>query len=318
MPPGWPRAAAGTEAASSRGRTRVVQRFAGVQIRRSRKVYYFDAGALHLAIGDDVIVETERGVNIGNVVVLPSEAPVIKDRDGKEIKKVLRAAREDDYRQLEQNLELEREAFSACRELIGELRLEMKLVAVEYLHDGSKAVFYFTAENRVDFRELVKRLAHRLRLRIEMRQIGIRDASGLVGGVGICGRELCCASFLSTFDPVTVKMAKEQGLALNPMKISGLCGRLMCCLGYEYKDYIRLRKERQRRPETVPEDRAQPGAKKAASEEGGSEGGRPEGVLSADVPSADGPQQGRTRRDRSRRDRTRKDGARQDGQQEGQ
>jgi cell fate regulator YaaT (PSP1 superfamily) len=264
---------------------------------------------LHLDIGDDVIVETERGINIGRVVVLPSEAPVIKDRDGKAIKKVLRVAREDDYRLLEQNQRLEREAFGACRELIDELQLEMKLVMVEYLHDGSKAVFYFTSENRVDFRELVKRLAHRLRLRIEMRQIGIRDAAGLVGGVGICGRELCCASFLSNFDPVTVKMAKEQGLALNPMKISGLCGRLMCCLGYEYKDYICLKKERLRCQELSPERDEPPEEKPAVPEEELSEVAAPE----------DKTGKGGSRRGRTRRDRTRKAGAgQQDGRQEGQ
>ncbi|MBN2331547.1 MAG: hypothetical protein JXO49_10570 [Deltaproteobacteria bacterium] len=161
-----------------------------------------------------------------------------------EVKKVIRLAREDDFEKLAEHQLKEKAALALCNEFVKEHDLEMKLVRVEYLHDGSKAIFYFTAENRVDFRELVKNLAHQLHIRIEMRQIGIRDASGMLGGLGVCGRELCCASFLNSFEPVTVKMAKEQGLALNPVKISGLCGRLMCCLGYEYENYIKMRKDK--------------------------------------------------------------------------
>jgi hypothetical protein len=153
------------------------------------------------------------------------------------VKKVLRKAREDDFNKLKENTEREVEATQICRDKIKEYKLKMKLVRAEIMHDSNRIIFYFTAENRVDFRELVKELAHTLHVRVEMRQIGIRDAAGMAGGVGICGRELCCAAFLTTFAPVTVKMAKEQHLALNPMKISGICGRLMCCLGYEYENY---------------------------------------------------------------------------------
>ena len=200
---------------------------------------------MSLEIGDDVVVETERGVNIGTVKVLPTnELPKKLLAHKKSMKKVIHKAREDDYKRLEENKIKEEEAFRVCSGLIDELQMAMKLIRVEYLHDGSKAIFYFMAENRVDFRELVRNLAHQLHVRIEMRQIGIRDAAGMVGGVGVCGRELCCASFLVDFDPVTVKMAKEQGLALNPVKISGLCGRLMCCLGYEYENYLQMRKNR--------------------------------------------------------------------------
>ncbi|MEA2109635.1 MAG: regulatory iron-sulfur-containing complex subunit RicT [Pseudomonadota bacterium] len=201
---------------------------------------------MSLEIGDDVVVETERGVNIGTVKVLPTnELPKRLLANKKSMKKVIRKARDDDYKLLAENKIKEDEAFKVCADLIEELQMAMKLIRAEYLHDSSKAVFYFMAENRVDFRELVRNLAHQLHVRIEMRQIGIRDAAGMVGGIGVCGRELCCSSFLYDFDPVTVKMAKEQGLALNPVKISGLCGRLMCCLGYEYENYLQMRKERQ-------------------------------------------------------------------------
>ncbi len=224
-----------------------MERYAGVSIRGSRKTYFFAVGALHLEMGDMVVVETERGINIGKVVILPtSELPRNFKGDRKNVRKVLRKARDDDFQRLENNRQKEKEAFAVCERLIAEQGLKMKLVRVEYLHDGSKAIFYFTAENRVDFRELVKKLAHQLHIRIEMRQIGIRDSAGMIGGVGVCGRELCCASFLSGFEPVTVKMAKEQGLALNPVKISGLCGRLMCCLGFEYQNYLEMKKNRRR------------------------------------------------------------------------
>jgi len=218
----------------------------GINIRGSKKIFYFEAGALSLEIGDDVVVETERGVNIGTVRVLPTnELPKKLLAHKKAMKKVIHKAREDDYKRLAENKVKEDEAFQVCTRLIDELKMDMKLIRAEYLHDSSKVVFYFMAENRVDFRELVRNLAHQLHVRIEMRQIGIRDAAGMIGGIGVCGRELCCASFLYDFDPVTVKMAKAQGLALNPVKISGLCGRLMCCLGYEYKNYLQMRRARQ-------------------------------------------------------------------------
>ena len=215
----------------------MVKRYAGVSFRCSRRIYCFEIGALHLKVNDAVVVETDRGVNMGQVVVPPEQA-VLPDGIGSEtVKKVLRKARDDDFAKLKENSGREVEAAQVCREKIEAYGLQMKLVRAELMHDGNRVIFYFTAENRVDFRELVKDLAHSLHVRVEMRQIGIRDAAGMLGGVGICGRELCCSAFLTTFEPVTVKMAKEQNLALNPMKISGICGRLMCCLGYEYENY---------------------------------------------------------------------------------
>lgn len=215
----------------------MVKRYAGISFRCSRRVYCFEVGALSLKVNDDVVVETDRGVNIGQVVVSTETAKLPEGVPAESVKKVLRKAREDDYEKLKENSRRELEVAKVCEEKIKSFKLKMKLVRAEFMHDGNRVIFYFTAENRVDFRELVKDLAHTLHVRVEMRQIGIRDAAGMLGGVGICGRELCCSAFLSTFAPVTVKMAKEQNLALNPMKISGICGRLMCCLGYEYENY---------------------------------------------------------------------------------
>jgi cell fate regulator YaaT (PSP1 superfamily) len=215
----------------------MVKRYAGIAFRCSRRIYCFEIGALHLKTGDDVVVETDRGVNMGVVVIPPEQASLPAGMSPESVKKVLRKARDEDFVKRQENAELEKEAMRICREKIARYKLNMKLVQAEYMHDGNRVIFYFTAENRVDFRELVKDLAHTLHVRVEMRQIGIRDAAGMIGGVGICGRELCCATFLTSFEPVTVKMAKEQNLALNPMKISGICGRLMCCLGYEYENY---------------------------------------------------------------------------------
>ncbi|MBN2706073.1 MAG: hypothetical protein JXR89_06515 [Deltaproteobacteria bacterium] len=232
----------------------MVNRYAGVAFRNSRRVYCFEVGALHLKVNDMVIVETERGINIGQVVVSPERASLPEGIDPKTVKKVLRQAREEDFVKLQENRDRELEVARACREKISELGLQMKLVKAELMHDSNRVVFYFTAENRVDFRELVKDLAHCLHLRVEMRQIGIRDAAGMLGGVGVCGRELCCSAFLSEFAPVTVKMAKEQNLALNPMKISGICGRLMCCLGYEYDNYRKNEGRRKNRRKDVLEN----------------------------------------------------------------
>jgi cell fate regulator YaaT (PSP1 superfamily) len=215
----------------------MVKRYAGISFRCSRRVYCFEVGALSLKVNDDVVVETDRGVNMGQVVVSPETATLPEGIPVESVKKVLRKARKDDFEKLQENTRRELEVAQVCQEKIKSFKLKMKLVRAEFMHDGNRVIFYFTAENRVDFRELVKDLAHTLHVRVEMRQIGIRDAAGMIGGVGICGRELCCSAFLSTFDPVTVKMAKEQNLALNPMKISGICGRLMCCLGYEYENY---------------------------------------------------------------------------------
>jgi len=223
-------------------------RVVGVRFKRASRVYHFDAGPLECGPGDWVVVETERGMALGQVASLPCEAEPLP---GQALKKVLRRAGERDILRYEQNCELEGYAFQVCLEKIREKGLPMKLVDVEYLFDGSKAIFYFTAEQRVDFRELVRELAREFHTRIEMRQIGVRDEAKLVGGVGPCGRELCCATWLTQFSPVSVRMAKEQDVALNPTKISGVCGRLMCCLGYEHEQYKREAKRFPRLGKTV-------------------------------------------------------------------
>ncbi|MBD1399578.1 PSP1 domain-containing protein [Pelovirga terrestris] len=205
------------------------------------KIFDFDARDLQLSSGDKVIVETERGRALGTVVNSPRETPPA-DAPPK-LKSVLRLATEADLAMATSNDEKEKEAIAYCRARIRERGLDMKLVRAEYLFDGSKVLFYFTAEGRIDFRDLVRDLAQQLRTRIEMRQIGVRDEAKLVGGLGVCGRELCCSSYLRDFAPVSVKMAKAQGLALNPTKISGQCGRLLCCLAYEYENYHEMRKK---------------------------------------------------------------------------
>lgn len=214
-------------------------RIVKIQFSTAGKLYDFNAGDMEMNTGDQVIVETERGRSIAAVVVPPVEFDDSQLHDG--IKRVVRMAQEDDLTALARIRVREAEAFSFCQAKISERSMEMKLVKVEYLFDGSKAIFFFTAEGRVDFRELVKDLAHQFHTRIEMRQIGVRDEAKMVGGIGICGRELCCSTFLRDFAPVSVKMAKEQNLALNPTKISGQCGRLLCCLGYEFETYCSLR-----------------------------------------------------------------------------
>lgn len=211
-----------------------------LQFQTAGKLYDFIAGDLDIRKGEKVIVETERGKSIGLVIKGPVEVDEGVLPEG--IKPVLRKARPEDLESAARNRAREKEAFDFCLRRIKERGMEMKLVKVEYLFDGSKAIFYFTADGRIDFRELVKDLAHAFHTRIEMRQIGVRDEAGMVGGIGICGRELCCASFLREFEPVSVKMAKEQNLALNPAKISGQCGRLLCCLSYEFDTYCTLRK----------------------------------------------------------------------------
>ncbi len=211
-----------------------------IQFQPAGKLYDFLSGNLELKQGDRVIVETDRGKGIGTVVTPPRDFEDSALPEG--VKRVTRKAHADDLATLARNAGREEEAYLYCVKKIQERNLEMKLVKVEYLFDGSKAIFYFTADGRIDFRELVKDLAHEFHTRIEMRQIGVRDESKMVGGIGICGRELCCSSFLREFEPVSVKMAKEQNLALNPAKISGQCGRLLCCLGYEFDTYCALKK----------------------------------------------------------------------------
>ncbi|MFQ5585282.1 MAG: stage 0 sporulation family protein [Thermodesulfobacteriota bacterium] len=207
-------------------------RVVGVRFKTACRVYDFDSNGLELKCGDTVIVETERGMALGTV----ASGPVDRGDESPQqpLKCVIRKAEEDDFERLEFNREREVEAFRICREKIARYKLPMKLVNVEYLFDSSKAIFYFLSENRIDFRELVKDLAAEFHARIEMKQVGVRDETKLLGGIGPCGRQLCCATFLTDFAPVTVKMARDQNVTLNPAKISGLCGRLMCCLTYEH------------------------------------------------------------------------------------
>ena len=204
------------------------------------KIFDFDAQDFDLIPGDKVIVETERGRALGTVIAKPRE--ITPDQAPPKLKSILRIAVENDLQMAKSNSLREQEALQFCQLRVKQRDMEMKLVRAEYLFDGSKIIFYFTADGRVDFRELVRDLAQHFRTRIEMRQIGVRDEAKQVGGLGICGRELCCSNHLREFVPVSVKMAKAQGLALNPTKISGQCGRLLCCLAYEYETYNEMRK----------------------------------------------------------------------------
>ncbi|MDY0268025.1 PSP1 domain-containing protein [Trichloromonas sp.] len=215
-------------------------RIVSLKFRDAGKHYFFNPLDLELAKGDRVVVETDRGRALATVVAPPEERP--EDQLPADLKNVIRIAGDDDLAMAQANVAREREAYIFCQERIQKRTMEMKLVRAEYLFDGSKIIFYFTADGRVDFRELVKDLAHHFHTRIEMRQIGVRDEAKLIGGIGICGRELCCCTFLTEFTPVSVRMAKEQGLALNPTKISGQCGRLLCCLSYEFDTYCGLKK----------------------------------------------------------------------------
>ncbi|TCL55151.1 cell fate regulator YaaT (PSP1 superfamily) [Hydrogenispora ethanolica] len=207
----------------------------GVRFKQAGKIYYFDPAELEVQAGANVIVETVRGVEFGQVIVGPRLVP--DEKVTQPLKKVLRLATAEDEVQLRENHEKEQKAFGICQEKIAKHNLEMKLVDVEYTFDRSKIIFYFTADGRVDFRELVKDLATVFKTRIELRQIGVRDEAKMLGGLGPCGRPLCCATFLGEFEPVSIKMAKEQNLSLNPVKISGICSRLMCCLRYESSSY---------------------------------------------------------------------------------
>ncbi len=212
----------------------------GVRFKNVGKVYYFSPNGLELKPKDKVIVETARGLECGEVTF--SDRGVADDEISGELKPVIRSATEKDLRTVEENKEKEKAAFDICLKKIEAHNLKMKLVDVEYTLDRNKILFYFTADGRVDFRELVKDLASVFRTRIELRQIGVRDESKMVGGLGICGRPFCCNTFLGDFQPVSVKMAKEQSLSLSPVKISGTCGRLMCCLKYEQDAYEHLLK----------------------------------------------------------------------------
>ena len=214
--------------------TRVI----GVRFRPAGKIYFFAPGKYNIHTGDKVIVETARGVEFGTVVT--GQRDVEDDKITQPLKPVIRIATQDDIRKEEKNRENEKEAFGICLEKIRKHGLEMKLIDAEYTFDNNKVLFYFTADGRIDFRELVKDLASVFRTRIELRQIGVRDETKIRGGIGICGRPLCCNTYLSEFAPVSIKMAKEQNLSLNPSKISGVCGRLMCCLTNEEETYEEL------------------------------------------------------------------------------
>lgn len=210
----------------------------GVRFRQAGKIYYFAPGKLQVKKGEKVIVETARGVEFGTVVAGPKE--VLDEEIMQPLKSLIRIATDEDKRNEAKNREREKEAFDICLEKIRKHELDMKLINVECTFDNNKMLFYFTAEGRIDFRELVKDLAAVFRTRIELRQIGVRDETKIRGGIGICGRPLCCHTYLSEFAPVSIKMAKEQNLSLNPTKISGVCGRLMCCLTNEQETYEAL------------------------------------------------------------------------------
>lgn len=207
----------------------------GVRFRRTGKIYYFDPANLNIETGQHVIVETARGVEYGDVVLGVRE--VEEDKVIQPLKPVIRVATEEDDKIDAGNRDKEKKAFQICLEKIKKHGLDMKLIDTEYTFDNNKVLFYFTADGRVDFRELVKDLAAVFKIRIELRQIGVRDETKVLGGIGICGRPLCCSTYLSEFAPVSIKMAKEQNLSLNPIKISGVCGRLMCCLKNEEETY---------------------------------------------------------------------------------
>ena len=226
-----------------------MERMMAVRLRDSGQIYLYNAGDLNCKEGDYVIIEHDRGLDYGQIVSL-NEAVV--DSQSKEApKKIVRVAGERDLKQIEENRGKAKEAFGSCIKKIEEHKLDMKLVQAEYSFDRTKIIFYFTASGRVDFRNLVKDLAKIFKARIELRQIGVRDEAKFFGGFGPCGRELCCARFLKDFEPVTIKIAKEEGLSLNPPKISGLCGRLMCCLNFEYETYKILSKGLPREGERI-------------------------------------------------------------------
>ncbi|MDL2288898.1 stage 0 sporulation family protein [Oscillospiraceae bacterium OttesenSCG-928-F05] len=212
----------------------------GVRFKSAGKVYYFDPAGVRVEKGAAVVVETSRGTELGECTM--QNCQVDDDKVVKPLRKLVRPATEEDLKRAAEFQKKEKKALLACQKKADEHKLDMKIVDVSYAFDGSKIIFYFTADGRVDFRELVKDLASVFRARIELRQIGVRDEAKMLGGLGICGRPFCCASFLEEFHPVSIKMAKEQSLSLNPTKISGTCGRLMCCLKYEQDAYVHLRK----------------------------------------------------------------------------
>lgn len=221
----------------------------GIRFRTAGKIYYFDPASIELKRGEHVIVETARGVEYGTVVMPPTDME--DSQVTQPLKQVMRKATKEDAEKEKKNREKEKDAFKICKEKIVKHGLDMKLIDAEYTFDNNKVLFYFTADGRVDFRELVKDLASVFKTRIELRQIGVRDETKILGGIGFCGRPLCCHTYLSDFAPVSIKMAKEQNLSLNPTKISGICGRLMCCLKNEEETYEELNKKLPNNGDTV-------------------------------------------------------------------
>jgi len=212
----------------------------GVKFKDAGKVYYFDPGRFQAGLGDNVIVETARGMEFGTVNMAEKEIP--DSEIVSPLKKIIRIADNRDYKRYQENLAKKEKALKLCQEKVDKRKLDMKLIDVEYTFDNSKVIFYFTADGRIDFRELVKDLAGVFKMRSELRQIGVRDEAKMLGGIGSCGKGLCCHTWLPEFEPVSIKMAKVQNLSLNPTKISGICGRLMCCLKFENDIYTELRK----------------------------------------------------------------------------
>ena len=225
----------------------------GVQFKCAGRIYDFDAADAEFKIGEKVVVETERGLGLGAVVAVPRQVP--DEEIPSDLKRIVRRASASDIERQTKNCERERRAMEMCKRFIADRGLDMKLVNVDFFYDASKAVFHFVAAQRVDFRELVKDLAQALHTRIEMKQVGVRDEAKLIGGIGCCGLMLCCSTYLREFSPVNVKMAKEQNLAMNPTKISGVCGRLMCCLSYECTIYQEAGREIQKKGKKVMTDR---------------------------------------------------------------
>ena len=225
-----------------------MKKVVGVRFKHANKTYYFDPNGIDVEIGDKVVVETARGMELGIVIFKDKELSKKHDMD---VKPILRMANERDLANQNRSKSEKAEAMRLCKEKIKSHDLDMKLVDVEYTLDNSKIIFYFTSDGRVDFRELVKDLAAIFRIRIELRQIGVRDEAKMIGGIGSCGRSLCCSKWLNEFQPVSIKMAKTQNLSLNPAKISGICGRLMCCLNYENNNYLEAAKEMPTVGETI-------------------------------------------------------------------
>ena len=224
----------------------------GVRFRRAGKVYHFDSAGIELSTGDFVVVDTARGQELGQVVTKTAQDR--ENENNKNLKAVVCKATDEDMEKADKLRLKEKEALDECERLVAKMELHMKLISTEYSFDGNRLTVYFGAEGRVDFRELVRELSHKLKVRVEMRQVGPRDEAKIIGGFGRCGRPLCCTGFLSEFSPVSIKMAKEQDLPLNPMKISGVCGRLLCCLGFECEQYRAMKEKMPREGERLSTD----------------------------------------------------------------